>query len=313
VIRTASIAALLLAALSVCGCSASSSTSHRASTHDQAGWPPHGSKIAFSRGAPNGGIYVMNPDGSRLTRMTTDPGDDQSAWSPGASEIAFDRFRHGSQDIYAMRADGRRLRRLTRDGASGGPTWSPDGAKIAFAREASRNADIYVMDGDGTRVTRLTRDPLLEYSPAWSPDGLRIAYVAYSKGPPSSSTRLYVMNANGSHRRTIGPDDAALPSWSPDGTEISFVKADNGSVYVIGPAGSGLRRVADVASLRGGRSFPPNFTSRPAWSPDGRRILFAAGKIGSSHLYLVDLDGSGLVRLTHGAVEDEDPAWSRAR
>jgi TolB protein len=255
----------------------------------------------------------MNPDGSRLTRITTDPGDDQSAWSPGASEIAFDRSRHGRQDVYVMRADGRGLRRLTSDGASGSPTWSPDGARIAFAREVPGNADIYVMDRDGARVTRLTRDPLLEYSPAWSPDGSRIAYVACSKGAPPSPTRLYVMNADGSHRRTIGPRDPASPSWSPDGTKIAFVNEDNGSVYVIGSRGSGLRRVVDVASLPGGRHFPPNFTSRPVWSPDGRRILFAAGKIGSSHLYGVNLDGSGLVRLTHGAVEDEDPAWSRAR
>jgi Tol biopolymer transport system component len=254
----------------------------------------------------------MNTDGARLTRITTHPGDDWSAWSPGAAEIAFDRSRRGKQDIYVMRADGRRLRRLTSDGASGSPTWSPDRTRIAFAREASGNADIYVMDADGTRVARLTRDPRLEYSPVWSPDGSRIAYVAYSKGPPPSPTRLYVMNANGSHTRTIGPDSAALPSWSPDGTEIAFVKEDDGSVYAISPAGSGLRRVVAVASLPGGRHFPPNFTSRPAWSPDGRRIVFAAGKIGSSHLYGVDLDGSALEELTHGAVEDRAPAWSSA-
>ncbi len=41
--------------------------------------------------------------------------------------------------------------------------------------------------------------------------------------------------------------------------------------------------------------------------------MFAAGTIGSSHLYRVDSDGSGLSELTHGAVDDEDPAWSRAR
>jgi Tol biopolymer transport system component len=121
------------------------------------------------------------------------------------------------------------------------------------------------------------------------------------------------MNADGSRMRKIGPDDAALPSWSPDGAEIAFVNEDNGSAYVISPAGSGLRRVVDVASLPGGRHFPPNFTSRLAWSPDGRKIVFAAGKIRSSHLYMVNLDGSGLVQLTHGAVEDQDAAWSNAR
>ena len=76
---------------------------------------------------------------------------------------------------------------------------------------------------------------------------------------------------------------------------------EDGSVYVIRLGGTGLRRVVDVASLPGGRSFEPNFTF-PAWSPDGRKILFAAGNATSSHLFVVNANGSGLVQLTNGAV-----------
>jgi hypothetical protein len=75
---------------------------HRASEHHHAKLPTDGSKIAFSWGAQHGGISVMSPDGSRLMRITTDPGDDQPSWSPGASEIAFDRSRHGRQDNAAF-------------------------------------------------------------------------------------------------------------------------------------------------------------------------------------------------------------------
>ena len=246
-------------------------------------------------------------------RVTADPGDNAPSWSPDGSKIAFNHYQRGNQNIYVMQADGRRVERLTRDGASSGPAWSPDGTRIAFAREASGNAGIYIMKADGTRVTRLTRGPLLAYSPAWSPDGTRIAYIAYAKGPPASATRLYVMSADGSSARRIGPDGVGLPSWSPDGTEIAFVREDTGSVYVINSDGFGLRRVVDLARLARGRHFPQNFTSRAAWSPDGRRIAFAAGKIGSSHLYIASVRGSGLAELTHGVVEDEDPAWSGER
>jgi Tol biopolymer transport system component len=255
----------------------------------------------------------MTAAGSRPRRVTGAPGDDAPAWSPDGSKIAFIRNRRGSQDIYVVQADGRWLERLTTDGASFSPAWSPDGTSIAFARETPGNADIYVMKADGARVRRLTHGPLLGYSPAWSPDGTRIAYVAYGKGPPSSATRLYVMNADGSRTRTIGSDNVALPSWSPDGTEIAFVNEETGSVYLINSSGSGLHQVVDLASLPNGRHFPQNFTSRPAWSPDGRRIVFAGGRIGSSHLYVVNLAGSGLAPLTHGAVEDQDPAWSGER
>ena len=267
--------------------------------------------IAFSRGAP-GGIYVMNPDGSDLRRLTSDPGDDQAAWSPDGSEIAFVRSRQGNEDIYVMRSDGTGIRRLTNDGASGSPAWSPDGTRIAFARETLRYADIFVMERDGTHVMRLTRDPRTEYTPSWSPDGSKIAFIGYSNSRASVTTfrvpRLYLMNADGSDLRHIGPDNAALPRWSPDGAEIMFVNEDSGSICTIRPDGTSLRRIVDIASLPGGRAFKPNFTS-PAWSPDGAKIVFAAGDSTSSHLYMVNADGSSLVQLTSGSGSDGSPAW----
>ena len=48
---------------------------------------------------------------------------------------------------------------------------------------------------------------------------------------------------------------------------------------------------------------------QPRWSPDGRRIAFKSDRGGSFNLYLMDADGSNVVRLTeHGAV-DHDPTW----
>jgi TolB protein len=266
-------------------------------------------RIAFSRDGSEGGIYTMNRDGTELTRVTTDPGDDQAAWSPNGAEIAFVHYHGGNADIYVVRADGTGTRRLTADGASGSPAWSSNGTRIAFARETPGNADIYVMNADGTHVANLTHDPLLEYTPAWSSDGSKIAFAGYSAGPPPSATHLYVMNADGSGMTEIGPENAALPSWSPTGTEIGFVNEDSGAIYVGGPDGTGLRRVVDVSTLPGGSDFRANFTSRPAWSPDGTKIVFAAGSTASSHLYVVHVDGSGLLQLTNGSVSDRDPAW----
>ncbi len=277
--------------------------------HRPAGIAPEGT-IAFSRGGPEGGIYAMNPDGTGLTRLTYESGDAGPAWSPDGSEIAFVRG-DGTEDIYTMHADGTAITRLTTDGASSSPAWSPDGTKIAFSREVPGNADIYAMDPDGTHVTRLTDDPLREYTPAWSPDGTQIAFMGYSEGPsgPPSPTRLYVMNADGSGVRQIGPDNVGWPRWSPDGTQLAFVNEDTGSIYAINTDGNGLRRVADVDHLPGARRTASNFTV-PAWSPDGSRIVFAAGDATSSDLYLVSANGSGLVQLTHDSVFDGDPAWS---
>jgi Tol biopolymer transport system component len=47
----------------------------------------------------------------------------------------------------------------------------------------------------------------------------------------------------------------------------------------------------------------------PAWSPDGRRIAFATDHDGNSEVYVMDADGSNLVRLTNDPGRDSDPAW----
>lgn len=49
---------------------------------------------------------------------------------------------------------------------------------------------------------------------------------------------------------------------------------------------------------------------RPAWSPDGRQIAFTGDKDGNREIYVMNADGTGLVRLTDNTVEDGTPSWS---
>jgi Tol biopolymer transport system component len=265
--------------------------------------PVENGRIAFSKGGPNGGIYLMNADGSGVERLTSDPGDIDLAWSPDGSRIAFVRFRGGNADIYVMNANGNELTPLTTDGANSAPTWSPDGSKIAFARETPGNTDIYVMTPDGSNVTRLTNDPLLESAPAWSPDASRIAFSAY--GSPPGPVHIYTMNADGTSRSQITDSelDDASPAWSPDGTSIAFVR-DSRSIFVVEPDGGGPREVVDPGGLTGGLGL----TFYPTWSPDGTKILFQSGPDGSDQgIYMVNVDGSGLHKV--GSGKGSDPTW----
>lgn len=48
----------------------------------------------------------------------------------------------------------------------------------------------------------------------------------------------------------------------------------------------------------------------PHLSPDGRKIVFGSGRAGNTDLYVMDLDGSNLKRLTNNPEDDNSPKWS---
>jgi Tol biopolymer transport system component len=101
-------------------------------------------------------------------------------------------------------------------------------------------------------------------------------------------------------------------------SKIAFLRFASGAggessdeLYVMNADGSGKRRLA--GSLAGNHSS--------AWSPDGRKLVFAiqlrgsaglCGRAGAcnNELFLTNADGSGLRRLTRNAVADGDAVWS---
>lgn len=48
---------------------------------------------------------------------------------------------------------------------------------------------------------------------------------------------------------------------------------------------------------------------QPRWSPDGQRIAFKSDRGGSFNLYVMNADGTNVVRLTEHGANDHDPSW----
>jgi len=154
-----------------------------------------------------------------------------------------------------------------------------------------------------------------------------IAYVAnVYKGASMAKTvgRLMVMNADGSNQRVVVSEtgfEYGAPDWSPDGTQLVFTRynipARDTGIYVINVDGTGLREVLNCG--------PGGFEGPVTWSPmplaDGHHKLafcYYVRRLDGTYeidndVHLVNLDGSGLVRLTDTPGVWESPiSWSPA-
>jgi TolB protein len=131
----------------------------------------------------------------------------------------------------------------------------------------------------------------------------------------ASEDDLFVMNPDGSGVRRLtrsGDEEDAFPAWSPNGKEVAFLRGknfdlygeppDRADVYVVKASGGPPTR------LTGGLS-----TVNFSWSPDGRRIAYAARSINGpslSRIYVMNADGSGKRALTPDTLGADTPAWS---
>jgi TolB protein len=85
-----------------------------ADAEDEPAYSPSGKQIAFTRNGADGGIFIMNDDGTQVTRVTMNSSDRGPRWSPDGKRIAFYSDRDGSEDIYVVNVNGTGLTDLTR-------------------------------------------------------------------------------------------------------------------------------------------------------------------------------------------------------
>lgn len=216
--------------------------------------------------------------------------------------FAFASNRDGDFDIYTMNPDRTNLAQLTNDpGKDVSPLWSPDGSRIAFASNRTDDGDIYVMNADGTAQNRLTSTAGNEAPGAWSPDGTRIAYTTYQG--------VRIVNADGTNDREVvtGAQLRAVyevQGWMPAGDELLMDLDKTGAG---GEADIYRVRIADGRQTQ--LTTTPGDDGGPVISPDGSRIAFQSDRDGGC-LFLMDADGSNVVRLTSRCSKGFPKAWA---
>ncbi len=253
-------------------------------------------------------IWIMNIDGSDKHMVSPDRGANTCSFFFPDNRIVFASTSHlpGAcppkpdapknaryiwplypYNIFTANADGTNLMKITDNPKyDAEPVVSPDGKQIVFGSQREGNFDVYIMNADGSQVRRLTDRTGYNGGPWFSPDGTKIVWRAWY------------------------PETGAEKAQWRECMEKNYILAFPLDLWVMNADGSNKRMI-----LHNGAT---NFA--PSWHPDGKRIIFASNrddwhadirKYGHNfELYLINLDGTGLERITFNNVFDSFPMFS---
>ena len=274
---------------------------------------PGNGAIAFSRtidaaheGAPaHAAIVIRSLDGDERTIADDAIAGVPPSWSPDGRSLAY----LGDGGLSVLRPGGSAERLVPCDPPSclgiGPPAWSPDGVTIAFGWLGERGSGLAVAELDDPNPT-VVADLEVEGAPSWSPDGLAIAV-------PSEDRIVVVDPTDGTTTATVGFAGRLgdRVSWSPDGESFVVDGEVGGSIGIfVVPVGGGAPVLLSACPDDG-------CTDRaPAWSPDGRHVVFTrarddepGGDGTTGDVYSVEATGGVARPLTEGPALDCCPSW----
>lgn len=249
--------------------------------------------------------------------------------SPKGDKIAYLSDRSDYFDIYLMSAiDGQVIDRVVRgqqtmnleelNWLNPGITWSPDGSKLAFAAKKGEFDVLHVADVKKKKIITTYEFEFDElFTPSWSPDGKEIAFSAAENG----ASDVYIYNLESNRYRNVTRDifSDLNPKWSPDGKRIVFT-SDRGPY--IDPAERKDVRILDM-NYRNHDIYTLDVTTEeieritrteylerdPAWSPDGKSLVYSCDESGIFNLYIHNLETDDRYPITNILTGAFQPHW----
>jgi Tol biopolymer transport system component/DNA-binding winged helix-turn-helix (wHTH) protein len=242
------------------------------------------------------------------------------AFSPDGRQVAFawNKDRGNKFDIYVkdIGSSSPPLRLTSNEGTNYSPAWSPDGNWIAFySGSDERTGGIWLMRPLGGPARKLQETGSLVIPSrrdiAWSHDS-RFLVVTRDSSHDHLSQILQI-NAETGETKTLltaaKGEQYQSPCVSPDGAILAFTRdlGPGTSATMLLSLTSGGAPHLLRAQVAPHEEFHGILNRFPAWTPDGRYVVFSSDSGGRNHLWLAPVEGDGpleeLGALGGGAIE----------
>jgi Tol biopolymer transport system component/serine/threonine protein kinase len=281
-------------------------------------WSPDGTQIAFCRadwGQQEFGIFQVSALGTQEQKLfPLDKKIDSLDWSPDGKFLAFDYAEKPQEPVgvFLLAVKERTLRRLTTPAGfstDNFPAFSADGKSVAFARwnVGSRysGSAIYRVPVNGGEPQRLTFENLRIMGLSWTPDSREIIFSATASG---KRTQLWRIPASGGRLQALAGvgDNVLNPAVSRRGRRLAYTKVlDEWNIWRLKiPAADERHQPTKLI-------YSTQAEDDPQYSPDGKRILFASNRSGSSEIWVCDSEGRKPAPVTSiGGPSTGSPCWS---
>jgi Tol biopolymer transport system component len=263
-------------------------------------------------------VWMARTDGSQNLRITTNPASEtRPRFSPDGKYLSFISGRNeedgGNAQLWLLNRAGGEAEKVTKlKGSVSDYIWSPDGKRLA----------LIIRDADPDSLTAAQKAKKKTAPP------IVIDRFQFKKDVDgylnNQRQHLYVFDV--ATRRltnlTPGQYDENLPAWSPDSKQLVFSskrgpdpdRHDNYDLFIIDAQAGATARPLLATDVP---ESAPNYGSRPAFSPDGRRIAFVQGGPKEQLVYalhqlmVVDVAGGPARALTAGLDRNTtQPQWS---